>query len=556
MALPSKYSIEKKINSMEGLSAYENGGKGSGNFGHAGRPGEVGGSASSGGGASSSTKYTKADQIKDQYKAGLITESEMKGLIDKAEKDGSAKDEVKKTETKKQKNTEAMPNKKSQESATAWAKKNFTSGEQITDKDMSFDEVLARMVDGEDYYKFMGSDSVDREAMFSEMAKRTGLDYDDIYSAWMGDRSGQARRYIGELTRSPRHRELKQRDSAGFDAWRKTGTTDKFLNPKERDEKGLRDMVSSVWTYGGGKDSKYLHDGFKSLSDKERKKIIDDEWKYLDDNCTTSYAGEDSEGGSYRSIKYRPSDKKKKNSLEDVLTDTLDKLLNGGKGSGNFGHEGRPGKVGGSGNGKGGGLSGISKAIATQKKFQDQAKVVQEDIEDRIGQKVKKGEEYTALDEASKSRFKEFHGEDGTEYTYDKENGMITETNPETGDQEVVTKQKKDYYSERSGVNFRDGHRIASEFADLSAKLETARTNLKVMKEDSGKAYEDLAGRSRYLTGQTAIARAYTQAKALGKSKLSAETKKLVKEMESELKQLWDDYTDLGTKKYFDPDMN
>ena len=29
---------------MEGLSAYENGGPGSGNFGHSGRPGRVGGS--------------------------------------------------------------------------------------------------------------------------------------------------------------------------------------------------------------------------------------------------------------------------------------------------------------------------------------------------------------------------------------------------------------------------------------------------------------------------------------------------------------------------------
>lgn len=49
MALPSKYNIEKKINSMEGMSAYENGGPGSGNFGHAGRPGEIGGSSKGGG---------------------------------------------------------------------------------------------------------------------------------------------------------------------------------------------------------------------------------------------------------------------------------------------------------------------------------------------------------------------------------------------------------------------------------------------------------------------------------------------------------------------------
>lgn len=48
MALPSSYGIEKNRNSLEGLRAYENGGKGSGNWGHAGRPGEVGGSAPSG----------------------------------------------------------------------------------------------------------------------------------------------------------------------------------------------------------------------------------------------------------------------------------------------------------------------------------------------------------------------------------------------------------------------------------------------------------------------------------------------------------------------------
>lgn len=45
MALPSRYGMDKKLNSMDGLSAYENGGKGSGNFGHSGRPGEIGGSS-------------------------------------------------------------------------------------------------------------------------------------------------------------------------------------------------------------------------------------------------------------------------------------------------------------------------------------------------------------------------------------------------------------------------------------------------------------------------------------------------------------------------------
>lgn len=39
-----RYGIDKSVNSMAGLSAYENGGPGSGNFGHAGRPGQQGGS--------------------------------------------------------------------------------------------------------------------------------------------------------------------------------------------------------------------------------------------------------------------------------------------------------------------------------------------------------------------------------------------------------------------------------------------------------------------------------------------------------------------------------
>jgi hypothetical protein len=59
MGMPSRYGVDKKINSMAGLSAYENGGKGSGNFGHAGRPGEVGGSSKDGLG--SAGKYDVKD---------------------------------------------------------------------------------------------------------------------------------------------------------------------------------------------------------------------------------------------------------------------------------------------------------------------------------------------------------------------------------------------------------------------------------------------------------------------------------------------------------------
>lgn len=87
MAIPQRYGIEKKLNSIEGMRAYErventgtkessldekevNGGKGSGNFGHAGRPGEVGGSGKGEGvGSSEDTadlREAEADKAKSE----------------------------------------------------------------------------------------------------------------------------------------------------------------------------------------------------------------------------------------------------------------------------------------------------------------------------------------------------------------------------------------------------------------------------------------------------------------------------------------------------------
>lgn len=70
MAIPLRYGIDKKINSMGGLSAYENGGAGSGNFGHAGRPGEVGGSAPSSAGSLASGRMEKGIRETD-FEHGL-----------------------------------------------------------------------------------------------------------------------------------------------------------------------------------------------------------------------------------------------------------------------------------------------------------------------------------------------------------------------------------------------------------------------------------------------------------------------------------------------------
>lgn len=92
MALPSKYGIDKSLNSMAGLSAYENGGAGSGNFGHAGRPGKRGGSGNGQGGEKIDKEATK--KLRDELERlgdSFRESSGMKALTEK-EKTGEVKD--------------------------------------------------------------------------------------------------------------------------------------------------------------------------------------------------------------------------------------------------------------------------------------------------------------------------------------------------------------------------------------------------------------------------------------------------------------------------------
>lgn len=108
MALPSSYGIEKNRNSLEGLKAYENGGKGSGNWGHAGRPGEVGGSAPSGsssasiGAPESSSQSTigkrfarkaRVQELRDAWSE--MDDYEAEGRAEEAYRLAEAEDEVK-----------------------------------------------------------------------------------------------------------------------------------------------------------------------------------------------------------------------------------------------------------------------------------------------------------------------------------------------------------------------------------------------------------------------------------------------------------------------------
>lgn len=289
---------------IDELTKQINGGAGSGNFGHAGRPGKRGGSAPEGHGG----VYTRADQIEDQHKAGLITDSEREELLAKAKADGSDKTEVAKPKKeKKEKGTHDLSH------TTDSVKKEYLKKypkDDLGDKlnDITYDDVLEALSGGKNVYEVFGvSDSLIREHIFQMAEEKTGIPYDELYDAWLGSTYKLNER----LTQSPRAYELQQRrrGELGGEAGKKP------LSQKDRDEESLRSMVHSTWAYDGDKEgSKYLHDpnSYTSLSAKERKKAIDDEWKYLDEHCVHPFAGTDNEGVSYNKIVYAPSKAKKK----------------------------------------------------------------------------------------------------------------------------------------------------------------------------------------------------------------------------------------------------
>lgn len=75
-----KETYNSLVGKIEILSKLINGGKGSGNFGHAGRPGEVGGSSQSGG-------FSKGQNVEFEYGGGKGTGKIVRKLTDKEKKD-------------------------------------------------------------------------------------------------------------------------------------------------------------------------------------------------------------------------------------------------------------------------------------------------------------------------------------------------------------------------------------------------------------------------------------------------------------------------------------
>lgn len=360
---------------LDKLEIALNGGKGSGNFGHAGRPGERGGSAPSG--VSTAYGITEGSGLsKDE-------EKELKKLLisDRSNYGGDV------VETTKQVLKDH-----------AWDMEGISKGILLAYED--------------------------------EARSRAGIPSRDEELGGVGVSYGELAAAQGEL--------------------------EKIIDSKSLSELtkdiGILDMASAIQIAQDINGEKYARKMAEQMGEYSKKEDLEKFAKTF-----FPYRSDDIIAKAEDNVKQAWID------AADRLKDSLDfqfdnsvsnKTINGGKGSGNFGHAGRPGEVGGSST-SGGSYTpkhkkdqrirtAIEKSIASQKKLQDEAKIVREDIETRIGQKMAEGEEYSALDAAYKARFKTFHGEDGTEYTYDKETGMITTFDSETGEEVVVTRKQSE----------------------------------------------------------------------------------------------------------------
>lgn len=97
------------------------------------------------------------------------------------------------------------------------------------------------------------------------------------------------------------YREIRDKQGDTVHIW--TGKS--YKNKKKaRQVEWAFEMVSSVWAYNGKKlDSEYLQ---KYYDEGVSRKIIEAEFDWLAHNADTVYAGEDSEGVTYRAIVYAP----------------------------------------------------------------------------------------------------------------------------------------------------------------------------------------------------------------------------------------------------------
>jgi hypothetical protein len=88
-----------------------------------------------------------------------------------------------------------------------------------------------------------------------------------------------------------------------------TKTLGKYTEAKQaRDVESLLSMVESVWCYNGSlKNNRYIEERCidRAFPYDKMRELATKHWAYLNDNYYTSYAGMDSEGVSYNTIKHK-----------------------------------------------------------------------------------------------------------------------------------------------------------------------------------------------------------------------------------------------------------
>ena len=324
--------------SLNGGEKVENGGKGSGNFGHSGRPGEVGGSAPSGyGGAKQERRLKKAVSREDVKKSVEEARSKYylgKSRYEKVDKDG------------KLVMHEPLNDKDYKQALEDYASK----VKELRDLDSKSDDMrvkqglakIARIEDKIGKTALVTTDDISgAEGYISSFIDKDGKEY------WYERHTEEVRDYGSDHKEYVAPAVEKARKDGNWDSYEITGSQIK----KKLKDYGINTEGLSVSKSRGGYSDAWHISGSGIKTDLPSvEKIVKEKLEHIDRDERTYeiLAG----GNTYVFVRDEDRNSYKINPQNYITLknkiEELEKALNGGAGSGNFGHAGRPGERGGS----------------------------------------------------------------------------------------------------------------------------------------------------------------------------------------------------------------
>lgn len=272
-----KIGIDGRVIPTNGqFKSFDNGGKGSGNFGHAGRPGKVGGSAPEG------AKFSEGDEV-SFYQYGGTSKGKIIRKLSEQEKQDRA------------------------------ALNNPNAG---------------------DYYEIEAGSGDFASKFVVWEARIKKLDEKEKKLDEIRDKNRQKRESEMAKAKAEREAHVKQID--------KIIGNEKITQGKTKAEddvnyKKFERDISKIKTILAKEKSR------ENFGQEEVRKLRDKYSDYMSGNWSVT-------GRFQERIRQFEdwADNYANNSLENIITNAIVEVFNGGKGSGNFGHAGRPGEVGGS----------------------------------------------------------------------------------------------------------------------------------------------------------------------------------------------------------------